>query len=90
MTLEWKERRPSAGPVSYHGYSGTVRVFSIHWTCSRDSDWVLQGHLPGIEDKDLGDGSVEQMQALAEDVFSAWLAAAGLKKANATEGGGKE
>ena len=80
MAIEWKERRGGWGPVSYVGYSGEVRVFSIHLSMTRGEDHLLVSALPGLVDQTLATGNVETLKQVAEQTFSRWLLRAGLKK----------
>lgn len=77
--LTWKRVEPNTGPAHYRGYSGGIRVFSIHWSMDRNKDYELHPHLPGFKTPS-GDGSVEELKDVAERLFSEWLSRANLTR----------
>lgn len=69
MSIEWKEQRTKKGHVTCHGYLGPICLFYIK------GESQLFSYLPGLWDQTapLGEGSIDDLKALAEQYFSSWL-----------------
>jgi len=73
--LVWKERDPKnegmCGPVSWVGYSGRWRIFTIHMSSFRGYD--LHCYLPGIKEVPKSNTSEEVLKTDAQGIFEYWF-----------------
>lgn len=78
MILKWVAMQPPIGPRYYAGKSGNITCFTVTPSVAQAGTYKLTALLPGIEQDISLTGSLEDMQAVAEEKFKMWLDAADL------------
>ena len=76
--IAWKELWPAIGPMSYQGWLGKIKVFTIRQSMTKgDSAWYLSTSLPGLTINYRGD--INGCKQHAAIVLRKWMKAAGIE-----------